>query len=71
MEKDREESCYRKGGVEKAERVTDRLKRNNAKCSLSIFVSSIGTTASTTTQLMIRLRVQKDYSDATPLWFSL
>lgn len=26
-----------------------RLKRNNAKCSLSIFVSSIGTTASTAT----------------------
>lgn len=57
MEKDREESCYRKGGVEKAERLRD---RDNAKCSLSIFVSSIGTTASTITQLMIRLRVQKD-----------
>lgn len=70
MEKDREESCYRKGGVEKAERVRDRDSRETMLNVLSIFVSSIGTTASTTTQLMIRLRVQNS-SAATPLWLSL
>lgn len=38
MEKDREESCYRKGGVEKAERVRDRDSRETMLNVLFLFL---------------------------------
>lgn len=62
MEKDREESCYRMGGVEQVERARDRDSRETKlNVPFSIFVSSMGTRAGTTAiQLMIRLRLHKD-----------
>lgn len=38
MEKDREESCYRKGGVETAERVRDRDSRETMLNVLFLFL---------------------------------
>lgn len=44
MEKDREESCYRMGGVEQVERARDRDSRETKlNVPFSIFVSSMGT----------------------------
>lgn len=62
MEKDREESCHRMGGVEQVERVRDRDSRETQlNVPFSIFVTSMGTEAGTTAiQLMIRLKPHKD-----------
>lgn len=60
MEKDREESCYRMGGVEQVERARDRDSRETKlNVPFSIFESSMGTSAGTI-RLMIRLKPHKD-----------
>lgn len=64
MEKDREESCYRMGGVEQGEggrehKIDSRETKLNVP--FTIFVRSMGTRAGTTDiQLMIRAELHKD-----------
>lgn len=64
MEKDREESCYRMGGVEQVERGREnKIDSRETKLNVpfSIFVRSMGTGAGTTAiQLMIRGKLHKD-----------
>lgn len=64
MEKDREESCYRMGGVEQVERGREnKIDSRETKLNVpfSIFVRSMGTRGGTTAmQLMIRVELHKD-----------
>lgn len=64
MEKDREESCYRMGGVEQVERGREQARdsrETKLNVPFSILVRSMGTRAGTTAiQLMIRVELHKD-----------